>query len=237
MVRKLLLVTIGLFLSLGVFSQTLQVINTKFSHDLEIGDEARTVIKLKNVSDVPIHVMVRRDEVQIGSSQESYFCWDNDCLEPEENLMTTSHLIKPGEIIETFISIINAGLDETVSNLKYSFYNRDNPTDMVTVELDYTVKDRILKGFMFNSNSISLSDIYPNPVSDVAFINYLIYDEKVEAKIVFHNVLGSGVGEYSLNPVENELKINTVEFKPGVYFYTLYVDNEVKVTKKLIIKK
>ena len=227
----------GLFLVTEAISQSLQVIDTKFSHNMEIGDEVRTVVKLKNVSDKPIHVMVRRDEMQIGSSQNSYFCWDNDCLETEGNQLPTSHLIKPGEIVETFVSVLSAGLDETISNLKYSFYDRYNPEDLVVVELGYTVKDRNIGGFMFNSNSISLSDIYPNPVSEVAYINYMIYDEEVDAKIVFHNVLGSGVGEYTLNPVEQVLKINTTEFKPGVYFYTLYVDNEGKVTKKLIIKK
>jgi len=232
-----LTIVIGLFFVSEALSQSLQVIDTKFSHNLEIGDEVRTVIKLKNISDKSIHVMVRRDEMQIGSSQNSYFCWDNDCLEPERNQLTVSHLIKPGEIVETIVSVLSAGLDETISNLKYSFFDRDNPDDVVIVELDYTVKDRNVGGFMFNSNSISLSDIYPNPVSEVAYINYMIYDEDVEAKIVFHNVLGSGVGEYTLNPVEQELKINTTKFKPGVYFYTLYVDNEGKVTKKLIIKK
>lgn len=237
MMRGILTFVIGFIFASEAFSQSLQVIDTKFSHNMEIGDEVRTVVKLKNISDHPIHVMVRRDEMQIGSSQNSYFCWDNDCLESEGSLLPTSHLIQPGEIVETFVSILTAGLDETISNLKYTFFDRENPDDEVIVELDYTVKDKNNGSFMFNSNSISLSDIYPNPVSDVAYISYLIYDEEIEAKIVFHNVLGSGVGEYTLNPVEQELKIITTEFKPGVYFYTLYVDNEGKVTKKLIIKK
>lgn len=234
---KLILVIIGLFVALGASSQSLQIIDTKFDQIVGIGDEARTVIKLKNISDAPVHVLVRRVETQIGSSQSTYFCWDADCLEPDKNQMFTSHLIKPGEIVETFVSVFSSGLDETVSNLKYLFYNRDNPEDKVEVELGYTVKDQTAGGFMFNSNSISISDIYPNPVSDIAYIKYLIYNEDIEAKIVFHNVLGSMVGEFNLNPVEKDLKITTEDFKPGVYFYTLYVDNEGKVTKKLIIKK
>ena len=237
MVRIVFTFFFSLVLILQGFSQSLQVIDTKYSHNLEIGDEVRTVIKIKNVSDKPIHVMVRRDEVLIGSSQNTYFCWDTDCLEDGQLQITTSHLIESGEIVETFFSVLSAGLDETISNLTYSFYDRDNPEDFITVELDYTVKDKIAGGYMFNSNTISISDIYPNPVSDVAYVDYLIYDEEIEAKLVFHNVLGSGVGEYELNPGEKELKVNTTEFKPGVYFYTLYVDNEGKVTKKLIIRK
>lgn len=235
--KKLYPFLIGLFLSTGAFSQSLQVIDTQFSHRVAIGEEVHTFIKLKNTSDKAIHVMVRREEAQIGSSQKTSFCWNNDCLEPGFEQLTVSHLVNPGEIVETFETTLSAGLDETFSHITYLFYDRDNPLDAITVELEFTVEDQKLRGFMFNSNTISLSDIYPNPVSDIAFINYLIYDEEVDAKIELHNVLGSKVGEYSLNPVEQELKINTHEFKPGVYFYTLYVDNEGKVTKKLVIKK
>ena len=125
MMRGILTFVIGFIFASEAFSQSLQVIDTKFSHNMEIGDEVRTVVKLKNISDHPIHVMVRRDEMQIGSSQNSYFCWDNDCLESEGSLLPTSHLIQPGEIVETFVSIITAGLDETISNLKYTFFDRE----------------------------------------------------------------------------------------------------------------
>jgi len=232
------LVIVSLFLlPLLGFAQSLQVVDTQLSHSVKLGEEVRTVIKLQNVSDQAIHVLVRREQVQIGSSQKSFYCWDNNCVEPESNELIASRLIEPGEIVETFVSVLESGLDETISSLKYLFYNREDPSDFVSVELSYTVKDQSTNRFMFNSNVMSVSDIYPNPVSDIAFIDYLIYDEETEAKIVFHNVLGRSVSEYTMNPVEQTLKINTLEFKPGVYFYTLYVDNEGKVTKKLVVKK
>ena len=90
---------------------------------------------------------------------------------------------------------------------------------------------------MYESNFISLSDIYPNPVAEAAYLDYKMHDEETEAKIVLHNVLGSEVGQYDLNPLENELKMDMQEYKPGVYFYTLYVNNEGRVTKKIIIRR
>lgn len=235
--KKVFLTTI-LILSFTVgYSQSLQVVDTKYNYELKIGDEARTIIKLKNVTDKTLHIKVRRDNVQIGSSQKSFFCWDNDCIEPDINLHYVTQVIEPGEILETFVSVLNAGLDETVSSLRYTFYDRDNPLDFVEVELIYTVKDAVNKGLMYQSNLIKLSDIYPNPVSDFAFLDYIIFSKETEVRVVFHNVLGSLIRQYELNQVERKLKINTIEFKPGVYFYTLYVDNEGKVTKKLIIKR
>jgi len=219
------------------YTQSLQVLDTRESYNVKIGDQVKTLIKLKNVSDRTLHILVRRDEAQIGSSQKTYFCWAGDCTEPEGNQMFISQIIKPGEILETFSSVLYAGLDETVASLSYTFYDRDNPTDFVEVHLSYTIKDQVNQGLMYNSNLIRLSDIYPNPVSEMVFLDYMIYDEVTSAKIVFHNVLGSVVGKYELNPLERLMKINTMEFKPGVYFYTLYVENEGKVTKKLVIKR
>ena len=234
---KIVLAAILLFCVLGATAQSIQVLEAKTAHTLQIGDEARTVIKLKNVSDQPVHVLVRRDEIQIGSSQKSFFCWDGDCEEPNINATSVSRVIQPGEIVETFVSILEAGLDETISSMKYVFYNRDEPSDRVEVELNYTVSDQPQTGTMYESNFIRLSDIYPNPVGESAFLDYIVYDPETEARIVFHNILGSQVGQYDLNPLESDLKINTQEYKPGVYFYTLYVNNEGKVTKKLIIRR
>jgi len=219
------------------YTQSLQVLDTRESYDIKIGDQVRTLIKLKNVSDRTLHILVRRDETQIGSSQKTYFCWAGDCTEPDGNQMFVSQIIKPGEILETFLSVLDAGLDETVASLKYTFYDRDNPTDYIEVRLSYTIKDQVNQGLMYNSNRIRVSDIYPNPVSEMVYLDYTIFDEVTTAKIVFHNVLGSVVGKFELNPIERIMKINTIDFKPGVYFYTLYVENEGKVTKKLVIKR
>ena len=43
--------------------------------------------------------------------------------------------------------------------------------------------------------------------------------------------------EFILKPLEKELKIPTIEYNPGVYFYTLYIDGEGVITKKLVIRR
>jgi hypothetical protein len=40
-----------------------------------------------------------------------------------------------------------------------------------------------------------------------------------------------------LDPERSSLLINVSDFNPGVYFYTLFVDNKNIVTKKLVVKK
>ncbi len=235
--KNISLILFLLCIAFGLKSQSLQIIETKTSFHVKIGEEVRSSITLKNLTENPIHIMVRRDNTQLGSSQETFFCWDNDCKTQETSQTLVSQIIQPGEILETFTSVLQTGLDETASSVKYVFYNRDDPSDFVEIRLDYAVKEQISKGLLYNSADISISDIYPNPASDVAYIDYVYKNEDIETKLVLHNLLGSVVSEFKLNPVEQELKIFISDLRPGVYFYTIYVDSEGKVTKKLVVKR
>jgi hypothetical protein len=81
-----------------------------------------------------------------------------------------------------------------------------------------------------------LHDVYPNPVSDYAYVDYKILSDRTKARIVIHNILGNSVGEYDLPLAESRIKIRTEELNAGIYFYTLYIDNEGVMTRKLVVK-
>ncbi len=89
----------------------------------------------------------------------------------------------------------------------------------------------------YSHPALVVQNIYPNPASNVAILNYSVFLQDTKAKIIVHDLLGTMTKDYPLNPFEKILKIDTQDLKEGVYFYTLYTDGENKVTKKLIIKK
>ncbi|WP_448518211.1 T9SS type A sorting domain-containing protein [Rhodoflexus sp.] len=91
--------------------------------------------------------------------------------------------------------------------------------------------------WLYVSNQVKVSNIFPNPASDVASFNYVFYDSQTNVKVVIRNVLGSVVGEYTLSPQELQLTIPVDRFIPGVYFYTLWVNDKSIATKKLIVKR
>ena len=62
-------------------------------------------------------------------------------------------------------------------------------------------------------------------------------NDQIKAKIVVHNILGNIVGEYSLPSFENFVRVKTDDLSAGIYFYTLYIDNEGVMTRKLIVRK
>ena len=90
---------------------------------------------------------------------------------------------------------------------------------------------------VFATPDLEVQNIYPNPASSVAILNYAILDSDKEVKIILHDLLGSMTRDFPLNPFEKTLKIDIQDLKEGVYFYTLNADGENKFTKKLIIKK
>ncbi|WP_250631519.1 T9SS type A sorting domain-containing protein [Rhodoflexus caldus] len=91
--------------------------------------------------------------------------------------------------------------------------------------------------WLYVSDQVTISNIYPNPASDNASFNYIFYDAQTSVKVVVRNVLGSIVGEYTLSAHERQLTLPVDRFIPGVYFYTLWVNNKSVVTKKLIVKR
>jgi hypothetical protein len=68
-------------------------------------------------------------------------------------------------------------------------------------------------------------------------VDYNIINDDIEAKIIIHNILGNAIEEYDLPAAENKVKIRAESMNAGIYFYTLYLDNEGVVTRKLIVKK
>ena len=89
---------------------------------------------------------------------------------------------------------------------------------------------------LYHNDKITISNIYPNPASEVAAVDYSIAPSVGEAKLVFYNVLGAPVGEFHLDKTERKLTIRTSEYTNGLYFYQLYVDGKSLVTKKLLIR-
>ncbi|MBI3482830.1 MAG: T9SS type A sorting domain-containing protein, partial [Bacteroidetes bacterium] len=57
------------------------------------------------------------------------------------------------------------------------------------------------------------------------------------AKIIVHNILGRSMSEYELPIDDTRIKMVVDDFAPGVYFYTLYVNNTGVLTRKIMVRK
>lgn len=200
-----------------------------------IGETVKVPVTFTNTTERPLTLVIRRVSATLGGTQKNYFCPDRECLDQRvEDVLVK---LEPNETLSTFEIGLDAGLANGISSAKYMVFNRYNSAETVEFDLNFAVEERTSKEDIFTHPHIILHDVYPNPVVDFAFVNYDISNDDIEAKIVIHNILGNAVDEYVLPVGENKVKIRAESMNAGIYFYTLYLDNEGVVTRKLIVKK
>ena len=236
--KFIVLLAFLIFLGHGLSrAQSIEIVETDKEVVGTIGSKINSNFKIRNRSDKPILLTVKRADKQIGSGQSNYFCWGEDCYDTDVDILPRSIILEPGQTTTKFNSVLLAGITEAQSSVKYVFYDKNNPIDAVEFEVLYKVLEKRPKSLMLKNKNIRISNVYPNPVSNSASIDYSILNNEKDVKIVLHNVLGGKVGEYELSSFDQSLVINTEELNPGVYFYSVYIDNDNAITKKFIIKR
>lgn len=229
-----------LLLSVSIVSaraQSFELVDAPKSIDVSIGERVILPITIKNTTERPIQLLVRRADHILGTGQTNYFCWGSDCFEEGIEMMPVSRKIDARSSSDNLKIILETGLNAGFSTVKYQIYDRDNPMDVIEYEVTFHIEERMKTDRIYDSNAIRINDVYPNPVTNFAVVDYNLLDRDVKAKIVIHNVLGSIMAEYELPYLENKVKIQTSDFNAGVYFYTLYLDNDGIMTRKLIVRK
>jgi hypothetical protein len=96
-----------------------------------------------------------------------------------------------------------------------------------------------VENVLYSGDDFYVSNLYPNPADEFIQIDYSIPAHITNLKIEIRNILGNSVTTkpYVLNPENKGIKISTSNLIPGIYFHTLYLDNNALVTRKLIIKR
>lgn len=232
---RLLLAAVFCLVGLGLSAQNFEIAGLEESYKGSMGEIIRVPVKIKNTFDKPITIVIKRIETQIGSSQKNFFCPNNDCVDLRIDSYTIR--IEPGETLENFSIGLEAGLTEGFSSVKYQVYNKSNLAEISQLDINFIVEATREKSNIFLSQLITLHDVYPNPIVTTARIDYNIHKENTKAKIVIHNILGSPLSVYELLPNLHSVKIDADALNPGIYFYTLYVNNEGVMTRKLMVKK
>jgi hypothetical protein len=233
--KMLLRLAFLLFVSLGTYAQSFEVSGLQESYKGLIGETIKAPIRFKNITDKAIILVIRKSGGQLGGTQKNYFCIDNNCL--DQRIEDYIVKIEPGQTLNSFNVVLDAGLASGVSSVKYIAYSKSNPSEIFDIELNFVVEEKPERDYIYSSNIITLHTIYPNPVVDYAYVDYKLNDDQVKAKIIIHNILGNSLDEYVLLADENKVKLRAESLNSGIYFYTLYLDNESVVTRKLIVKK
>lgn len=233
--RQILWLVFFTLITAAVTAQSFEVGPLQDIYKGYIGETVKVPLKFTNHTDRPLTLVVRKVSAALGGTQKNYFCPDGDCLDQEvEDVLVR---IEPRQSISSFQIALDAGLANGISSARFLVFNRYNSSENIEFDLHFAVEERSAKEDIYASPHIILHDVYPNPVVDYAFVNYDMINDEVEAKIIIHNILGNPIDEYSLPASENKVKIRAESMNAGIYFYTLYLDNEGVMTRKIIVKK
>ena len=216
-------------------AQQVRVLSEVVDFSGDIGSSQRKTVILQNESGYTKTYFLKNVRGSVGSSQKVKVCLNDQCFDSKKDLAKISIKLAPGEIFTDLYLEFEMGIAETRGSFDLFFVNAENIRENFIVEARYEVASGSSTDFMHKD--IKLGEIYPNPSNRIAQLDYELVNPKAKAKIAINSFIGNPVTEYELDPERNSLVINVTDFQPGVYFYTLFVDNKNVVTKKLQVKK
>lgn len=240
--KKILLSVIAIYISiLGVFAQSLSI-SMPDGTPLNNGDTVTyTVIPddytfdetllVTNNSNSSLNVVAKKVELFVVPGTEIYFCWDM-CFPPNV-FVSGDVVIDPGETSSNFIGEYDSKGIAGKSRAMYVFYDENNSSDSSWIILEYhTGSQTNVKNI---ADDVELAEIYPNPAGNIAYFDYKI-NKMYEAKFVISNIVGSITHSQLLNSTDGKLTLDLSDYENGIYFYSLVIDGETILTKKLVIK-
>jgi Secretion system C-terminal sorting domain len=232
---RLLLVGFVLVASLASVAQSFELLDRTENYSTGISQTIRIPIKIKNTSEKAQFYIVRLTTNELSGTQNGYFCLDKTCL--ESGITEFSKKVEAGATLEGLQYVLETGLVAGQYPIKFEVFAKGNINTLTEHSVNVMVEEKASKSLVFQSKDITIHDLYPNPVNDHAFIEYRLHNDVVKAKMVIHNILGSSVNDLSLSYNETKVKIEASDMSPGVYFYTVYLDNIGVLTRKLIVRR
>ncbi|MFZ9980908.1 MAG: T9SS type A sorting domain-containing protein [Cyclobacteriaceae bacterium] len=219
---------------LSSYGQAFEVIPVPETIIGTTGQSIKIPIQIKNTGDKPQVYTIRLSENDLKVGQKGYFCQSGTCL--NEEIREISRRIEAFSSIQDLYYIIETGLVTGQNQLVFEAGIKGTGSDQdlpVTVMID----EKQPRNVVFKSPDLLVHEIYPNPSSSVAYVDYELYNDKKSAKILIHNILGTPLGEQELPANDTRTKILTEDLSPGIYFYTVYLDNEGLITRKMVVRR
>ncbi len=214
-----------------------RVLNEAVDFSGNVNTSQRKSLILQNDSDQAKEYILKFMRGNIASSQNVKICLGNTCYDPKKDLAKVKLNLKPGEILTDLYLEFDLGITEAKGTFDMHFANTENLRDVFIIESVYNVENPNSDGNEVNNKDIKLGSVYPNPAGRSAQLDYEIKNAQINARIVVNSFIGNPVYDLKLNPNENSIFLNVTDLNPGIYFYTLIVDNKNIVTKKLVVKR
>jgi hypothetical protein len=119
------------------------------------------------------------------------------------------------------------------AQISYEVFNVDNVEDKVTVTVNYNITPTGINDEILNVNVKA----FPNPTAG-SFVNFsiLLPSSVSNPKLAIYNLLGVKVLEKEIDSANQNIELDISRFPKGIYLYSVFSENEILITKKLIVR-
>lgn len=194
---------------------------------------------LKNISGSAVTLFAERRTNSLAPGHKTNFCWGTTCFSHEFNnsaLLNVSINLKNDAIDSTFKLTLTPDNNTGTTKVTMRFYNANDADDF----LDHTIvfqedpaasisQEDLARGF-------DLSNPYPNPAADFAWIDYELPANVNQASLRISDMKGRVIGSQPISAFEERAQIQTSELATGVYFVNLMAEDRVIAVSKLRVK-
>lgn len=194
---------------------------------------------LKNIGDSTITLFAERIQNDTASGHETNFCWSTTCFGSDFNnsaLLNVSVTMRKDDIDSTYKVTLTPRNNTGTTTVTMRLFNGNNANNYIdhtiVFEEDPTASissEDLARGF-------DLSNPYPNPAEDMAWIDYTLPANVTSASLRISDMQGRVIGVQQINTFEERAQIQTSELATGVYFVNLMAEDRVIAVSKLRVK-
>jgi len=234
--KKTIILLFVIAITGNLFSQSLKVLDT---NNVDISGTEITIngtasqgtayfyAHIQNISSNDIQTLVCKQVIYENGLAGNSFCYGPHCYSSDTSNFPVT--INAGDIDSSFdatIIIASAG----VSQIIYTFWDKNNSSDNVSVTVNYDIATSIK---LNDAQANYLSKPYPIPALNDIYFDYHI-DSPAEINI--YDITGKTILKKLLNTSQNKMGISIKNFKPGIYYYSLIMGDKKIKTDKFIVK-
>jgi len=239
--KNIILLISFILLTISIFAQSFKILDES-KQDITNGavtlsDNVDSLMKgqiyIVNNTLIATPFKVKKIETNVLSNSVNTFCFGGQCYPPYVMETPTSMMLQPGDTTEPNDYYADyTGSAAGSSIITYVVYNANNVNDSVYVTITYNTTPAGISKVDFSK--VDFSNPYPNPVSSLTRMNYNIPANFSKATLILRNLIGTSVKEFVIEDPQGKLVMDLSDLKEGIYFYSLIIDDNVILTRKLI---
>jgi hypothetical protein len=195
-------------------------------------------VSITNTSTDTIHLLVKKDDIELLENTFNTFCWIDLCYPPDVIVSPVAMELAPGATTsETdFYGDYIPNGQEGITIVRYTIFIENYPNDSISVIFKFNTSN-VGVGDYLNINENLISKAYPNPASSMVSFDVDIPSQIRDANIIIRNLLGTEVMNYNVTARHGRVNIPVNHLKEGFYFYTLATGVYPLQTGKITIKR